>query len=44
VPSPPIQGAYEVARGVVPQEKIDDVLRLLHLDLLERGASAAEMS
>jgi hypothetical protein len=43
VPSPPVQGSYEVARGVVPPEKIDDALRLLHLDLLQRGASAEEL-
>jgi hypothetical protein len=44
VPSQPVTGSYEVARGVVPQERIDDVLRLLHLDLLSRGASAGELS
>jgi len=33
-------GGYAVARGVVPQHLIDDVLRLLHLDLLEQGHSA----
>ncbi|HEX6602336.1 MAG TPA: hypothetical protein VF030_06795 [Solirubrobacterales bacterium] len=43
MPSPLVQGSYEVARGVVPEEKIDDVLRLLHLDLLQRGASAEEL-
>ncbi len=35
---------FDVARGVVPRERIDDALRLLHLDLLERGASAGELS
>jgi hypothetical protein len=44
VPSQPVQGAYEVAHGVVPEEKIDDALRLLHLDLLQRGAAAEELS
>jgi hypothetical protein len=44
VPPQPVQGSFEVARGVVPPERIDDVLRLLHLDLLQRGASAAELS
>jgi hypothetical protein len=34
----------EVRRGVVPLDRIDDALRLLHLDLLERGASADELS
>jgi hypothetical protein len=43
VPSQPVQGSYEVARGVVPWEKIDDVLRLLHLDLLQRGAAPEEL-
>jgi hypothetical protein len=44
VAAQPVQGSYEVARDVVPQEKIDNALRLLHLDLLERGASAEELS
>jgi low affinity Fe/Cu permease len=35
--------SLEVARGVVPQERVEDALRLLHLDLLERGASASEL-
>lgn len=43
MPPQPVQGSVEVAHGVVPQEKIDAVLRLLHLDLLERGASAEEL-
>lgn len=34
---------YEVRRGVVPVELVDDALRLLHLDLLQRGASAEEL-
>jgi hypothetical protein len=41
--SSPVRGSYEVARDVVPPERVDDVLRLLHLDLLERGASAEEL-
>ena len=41
---PTIAGAYRVERGVVPQDRIDAVLRMLHLDLLERGASARELS
>lgn len=36
-------GGYEVRRGVIGQELIDDALRLLHLDLLRRGASAEEL-
>nr|MDQ3725229.1 hypothetical protein [Actinomycetota bacterium] len=40
----PVTGSYEVARGVVPRERIDDALRLLHLDLLSRGAPAEELS
>jgi hypothetical protein len=39
----PVSGSYEVAHGVVPPERIDAALRLLHLDLLERGASAKEL-
>jgi hypothetical protein len=38
----PVSGSYEVARNIVPSERIDAALRLLHLDLLERGASAKE--
>jgi hypothetical protein len=41
--STPISGSYEVARNVIPQERLDAALRLLHLDLLERGASAEEL-
>jgi hypothetical protein len=44
VPPQPVQGSFEVVRGAVPQKRIDDALRLLHLDLLERGASAEELS
>jgi hypothetical protein len=40
----PTAGEVEVARDVVPADRIDAVLRLLHVDLLERGASAQELS
>jgi hypothetical protein len=33
----------EVLRGAVDDEAIDDVLRMLHVDLLERGASAEQL-
>lgn len=36
--------SHRVARGLVPEALIDDALRLLHLDLLSRGASAEELS
>jgi hypothetical protein len=42
--SQPISGSYEVARGAIPQDRVDAALRMLHLDLLERGASAEELS
>ena len=38
------RGSYAVARGVVPQELVDDALRLLHSDLLEHGHSAQTLS
>jgi hypothetical protein len=41
--SQPVSGSYEVARGVIPSQRVDAALRLLHLDLLERGASAGEL-
>ena len=41
---PIVTGTWEVARGVVPQALIDDVLRMLHLDLLGKGADAKELS
>jgi hypothetical protein len=44
VPPQPVQGSFEVARGVVPRERVDDALRLLHLDLLQRGAATEELS
>lgn len=34
---------YEVRRGAIPLPLVDDALRVLHLDLLSRGASAAEI-
>ncbi len=37
-------GTYRVASGAVPLDLVDDVLRMLHLDLLERGPSARELS
>jgi hypothetical protein len=37
-------GGFEVARGVVAQELVDDALRLLHIDLLEHGHSARALS
>jgi hypothetical protein len=39
----PRMPSFEVARGAVAPERVDDALRLLHMDLLERGASAAEL-
>lgn len=33
----------QIGRGIVPIALVDDALRLLHLDLLQRGASAAEL-
>jgi hypothetical protein len=44
VPPQPVKGSFQVARGVVPLERVDAALRLLHLDLLQRGASAEELS
>jgi hypothetical protein len=37
-------GSYEIRRGVVPHELIEGALRVLHVDLLERGAAASELS
>lgn len=39
----PANPSHEVGRSVVPLELVDDALRLLHLDLLERGAAAATL-
>lgn len=36
-------GRFWIGRGVVPRQLVDDVLRLLHLDLLEQGHSAQTM-
>jgi hypothetical protein len=33
----------QIARDLVPRRLIDDVLRLIHLDLLEQGADAATL-
>lgn len=41
---PAVASGYRVARGVIPLPLVEDALRMLHLDLLERGASAAELS
>ena len=38
-----LSDSLQVERGVVPPDLIDEVLRMLHLDLLERGASATEL-
>jgi ectoine hydroxylase-related dioxygenase (phytanoyl-CoA dioxygenase family) len=35
---------FEVARGVVERKLVDDALRVLHIDLLERGATAEDLS
>jgi hypothetical protein len=37
-------GTFRVARGVVPLDRVDAVLRMLHLDLLEKGPSAETLS
>jgi hypothetical protein len=34
---------FELARAAVPPERIDDALRLLHLDVLQRGVAADEL-
>ncbi len=40
----PVQTAeFEVRRGIVPAGLVEDALRLIHLDLLERGAQATEL-
>src|SRR5579875_2608570 len=38
-----VAAGVEVRRGIVPEELIDGALRLLHLDLVTRGASAQEL-
>ena len=43
VTSASASAAHEVGRGMIALELVDDALRLLHLDLLERGASAATL-
>src|SRR3954447_26832659 len=35
---------YEIARGAVPRPRVDDALRLLHVDMMERGIDAKELS
>jgi hypothetical protein len=41
--SAPFGAGIEVVGGAVEREAVDDVLRLLHIDLLERGASAEQL-
>ena len=41
--SGPASASHEVGRSLIPLDVVDDALRLLHLDLLERGASAATL-
>ncbi len=36
-------GDFEVERGVIAPELVDDALRLLHVDMLERGHSAGTL-
>jgi hypothetical protein len=36
----PSAGTFEIARGALPRELVDDALRLVNLDLLERGHSS----
>lgn len=38
-----ISTPFQIARGVVPPERVDAALRTIHLDLLERGAAADEL-
>jgi hypothetical protein len=40
----PAMPGYEVVRNAVPRERIDAALRLLHVDMLERGIDAGELS
>ena len=37
---PTATGTYRIARGAIPLDRVDAVLRMIHLDLLERGADA----
>src|SRR3712207_4454460 len=41
---PAVDTGYHVARGVIPLDRVEDVLRTLHLDVLEKGVSAATLS
>ncbi len=43
MPEPGSAEVFEVRRRAVPIALVDDALRLLHLDLLQRGAQAREM-
>lgn len=40
---PATSASFHVGRGLLPLQLVDGALRLLHLDLLERGASAREL-
>ncbi|MFL5860955.1 MAG: hypothetical protein ACJ780_09280 [Solirubrobacteraceae bacterium] len=39
----PSTGTYEIRHQVIEQRLIDDALRILHLDLLSRGATAEQL-
>lgn len=43
VKSGPASVSHEIARNVIGLDLVDDALRLLHLDLLQRGADAASL-
>ena len=38
------RGSFEIARGIVPQHLIQDALRVLHVDLITRGAPVDELA
>ena len=40
---PATVSTYEVERAAVPADLVEAALRRLHIDLLERGASAEEL-
>ena len=44
MPSSAPASTFQIARGVIDAERVDDALRTLNLDLLERGADAKELS
>src|SRR4051794_4815830 len=35
--------SYEVVRRTIPKERIEDALRLLHVDMMERGIDQEEL-